>query len=254
MNKLILIILLLSSLAWAGGQKIAHLTIYSSSDDIEIRLNSALLGKTPIQKLSLQEGHYIIEAVNKNSGVWSAENVTRDIFLQKGQDTTIYIHFPKMVKINSVPYHAKLTLDDQFIGLTPATLEYETYRGKKFLLEKSGYKPATFVLENDKPQFYTLEPLVLNRNEEEKHSFSHSLFQSNLKTKFLFLTGTVVTHWLAFYLKNEADDNFEKYSVTGNPVLMKKYWDNTQKYDRWSDISLGVSYALLGGLIYTVIK
>jgi hypothetical protein len=74
-----------------------------------------------------------------------------------------------------------------------------------------------------------------------------------MKSKFIFLSGTVVTHWLAFYFKNLADNNFEKYQNTANPALMEKYWDNTQKYDRWSDITLGVSYAFLGGLIYTVL-
>jgi len=233
-------------------EETAHITIYSSLKNIRIRLNSILIGETPIEKLAIKPGHYTIEAISNEEGLWNTSNVSKDIFITTGQDTSIFMQFPNMVKINSVPFHAKLLQENNFLGLTPASVDYETYRGKTFTLEKSGFKSQSFVLKRTDPRMFTLEPLKISAA-EENNSFSYSLIHSRLKTKFVFLTGTVITHWLAFYFKNVADDNFEKYNMTGNPALIKKYWDNTQKYDRWSDISLGVSYVLLGGLIYTVI-
>lgn len=234
-------------------EKKTTLTIESIPDQIPIRINSVLIGNTPIMKYEVTSGYITIEAISNQAGIWNNHNIVQEIFTTPGQDTTIIIQFPKMIKINSVPFHAKLLVNNQFLGLTPVSVDFTQYRGKEFLLEKTGYKSFRFILQNQSSQLYTLEPLDIATIKEENSSFTYGLFHSQMKTKFLFLTGTVVTHWLAFYFKNLADDNFEKYSTTGNPALMQKYWDNTQKYDRWSDITLGVSYAFLGGLIYTVL-
>jgi hypothetical protein len=158
-----------------------------------------------------------------------------------------------MVKINSIPFHAQLLNENRLIGLTPILVDFDAFRGKEFSLEKTGYKTSHFTLTTSQSQLLTLEPIRLSENDEENNSFTYSLFHTRIKSKFIFLTGSVISHWLAFYFKNLADDNYANYLTTGNPQLMKKYWDNTQKYDRWSDISLGVSYAFLGGLIYTVL-
>lgn len=252
MKKSIFILLMLFGISLQAQQETARITIYSNPKNIQIRLNSLLIGTTPLEKFPIQPGHYTLEAISNEAGIWNASNITEDIYITAGQDTTIFIQFPNMVKINSVPFHAKLLQQNNFLGFTPANVDFESYRGKTLTLEKAGYKSQTFVLKTVDSRLFTLEPLDISSG-EENGSFSYSLFHSRLKTKFVFLTGTVVTHWLAFYLKNVADDNFDKYNHTGNPALMKKYWDNTQKYDRWSDITLGLSYALLGGLIYTVI-
>jgi len=252
--KTITIFLILSVFLICHAQeKKTILTIESIPDQVQIRINSVLVGNTPITNYEVNSGYITIEAISNQAGIWNNHNIVQEIFTTPGQDTTIIIQFPKMIKINSVPFHAKLLVNNQSIGLTPVSVDFNQYRGKEFLLEKTGYKSFRFILQNQTSQLYTLEPLDLATIDEENSSFTYGLFHSRMKTKFLFLTGTVVTHWLAFYFKNLADDNFEKYSTTGNPALMQKYWDNTQKYDRWSDITLGVSYAFLGGLIYTVL-
>jgi hypothetical protein len=253
MKKLILIIILSTCFLVLAQENSARITIYSNPDQVQVRVNSVLVGITPILDYEVESGYIIIEAISKETGIWDTQNVLQEIYVAAGKDTTIHIKFPKMVKINSIPFHAKLLVNDQFMGLTPVSVEFDRYRGKEFLIEKENYKSFRFFLENSNSQLYTLEPLDISALEEENTSFTYGLFHSNMKSKFLFLSGTVVTHWLAFYFKNLADSNFEKYNNTANPALMEKYWDNTQKYDRWSDITLGVSYAFLGGLIYTVL-
>jgi len=253
MKTLILLFILTTVLTGNAQENNAKITIYSIPDQVQVRVNSVIVGITPIIDYEVESGFISIEAISNETGIWSNHNIVQEIFVTPGQDTTIQIKFPKMVKINSIPFHAKLMVNDQFMGLTPISVEFDRYRGKEFLIEKANYKSFRFFLENPNSQLHTLEPLDISALEEENISFTYGLFHSNMKSKFLFLTGTVVTHWLAFYFKNLADSNFEKYTNTANPALMQKYWDNTQRYDRWSDMTLGVSYAFLGGLIYTVL-
>lgn len=253
MKTSILLIILATVLMGNAQKNNAKITIHSIPDQVQIRVNSVIVGITPIIDYEVESGYISIEAISNETGIWNNHNIVQEIFVTPGQDTTIQIKFPKMVKINSIPFHAKLMVNDQFMGLTPISVEFDRYRGKEFLIEKTNYNSFRFFLENPNSQLYTLEPLDISALEAENISFTYGLFHSNMKSKFLFLSGTVVTHWLAFYFKNLADSNFDKYTNTANPALMQKYWNNTQKYDRWSDITLGVSYAFLGGLIYTVL-
>jgi hypothetical protein len=253
MKKLSLLLLLSIFIISRAQENSAFISIYSTPENAQIRINSVIVGTTPLEKLEVEPGLLEIEAIAQESGIWHANNFKLDFFLSPAQDTIIHIKFPKIIKINSVPYHARLLHQDHLLGLTPVSIDYNEYRGKELLLEKNGYKSFRFLLEKPHSEMYHLEEIDLKNSGAENNSVTYSLLHSNMKSKFLFLSGTVVTHWMAFYLKNLADDNFERYQTTGDPALMKKYWDNTQKYDRWSDITLGVSYAFLGGLIYTVL-
>jgi hypothetical protein len=249
---IILSLLLQATLLWSQ-QDSAQLSILATPQNVEVRLNSVVLGSTPLLNLQLSPGIYQLEAIAVEPGMWYNTNISKEIQLHSGQDTTIYFQFPIMVKINSIPFHSQLLHENHLIGLTPIFIDFDKFQGKELSLENTGYKSSHFILTTSQSQLVTLEPIKLTEYGEENNSFTYSLFHTRIKSKFLFLTGSVVSHWLAFYFKNLADDNYSRYMTTGNPQLMQRYWDNTQKYDRWSDISLGVSYACLGGLIYTVL-
>jgi hypothetical protein len=239
-------------LSWAQENS-ANLSIFATPLNVKVRLNAVVLGNTPLLNVKLDPGVYQIEAIAPEPGIWNNTNILKEIQLHAGQDTAVYFQFPTMVKINSIPFHAQLTFENRFIGFTPLFIDFGQFHGKVLHLEKTGYQTDQFILSSAQSQLFTLEPLDFTITREESNSFFSSLLHTRVKSKFLFLTGTVVSHWLAFYLKNLADDNYDRYQTTGNPQLMQKYWENTQKYDRWSDISIGISYAFLGGLIYTVL-
>lgn len=254
MIKTSIFLCLLSWLAVCWSQsEYAHLSVYSTSQKITIRLNSIIVGTTPLQDLNIEPGRYQIEAMVTEPGIWNNHNIVKEIQLRAGQDTTIYFQIPSLVKINSIPFHARLLQENRFLGLTPLFIDFNQFQGKELFLEKTGYRSVRFVLSSARSQVYILDPIELAVSNEDHHSFMNSLFGSRLKTKFILLGGTVASHWLAFYFKNMADENYNNYLRTGNPQHMQKYWDNTQKYDRWSDISIIVSYTFLGGLIYTVL-
>ncbi len=253
MKNLFIIFTLIFCISAFAQSNSSLISIHSSPDSMNIRLDSVLIGRTPLERIEVKPGLHRLEAISPYPGLWNSTNQVIQFSVSAGSDTTISIKMMQPVKINSIPYHAELLQDYSSLGLTPITLMFEDYRGKEFRLEKDGFESKTFTLSEARPYLFKLEPMKLAQTDEESGSFLHSMFHTKMKSKFLLLTGTVVTNWLAFYLKNLADDNYEKYRTTGNPQLMNSYWDKTQKYDRLSDISIGVSYAFLGGLIFTVI-
>ena len=252
MKYLLITILLLVALGWSHPAT-AYLTVLTQPEHVQIRLDSVTIGIAPLHRLEISPGVHTIEALSPYDGIWNIANIVRSFTLKNGSDTTIYIRFQQPVVINSIPYHARLVRDEAILGFTPLTIPFEDNRGKEFLLEKEGYRSFRFVLEKPKSYLFELQPLQPEITVGERSSFTYTLFHTRLKSKFIFLTGTVASHWLAFYFKNVADENYDKYAHTADPQLMKKYWDETRKYDRMSDIALGVSYAFLSGLIYTVL-
>lgn len=252
MKNLILITLIFYVFG-ISQDKNSSLTIFSNPNQLEIRLDSVFIGNTPLENLIIDPGTHVIEAYSPNPGLWNSTNTTIRFHIESGRDTTINIRLQQSIKINSIPYHAELLKNDRVLGLTPVSILFEENRGKEFRLEKRGYESVSFTLKEPRSRLFRLKPIQLVDAETESNSFMHSLAHTRLKSKFLFLSGSVLTNWLAFYFKNLADDNYNKYLTTSNPQLMDKYWDKTQKFDRFSDISIGVSYALLGGLIYTVL-
>ena len=243
-------VLLFLALSAFGQPEAAYLTVYTTPPKVEIRVDSLQIGRAPLHRLKLQPGVHQVEALSPYSGLWNIQNKRVEIYLSPGQDTTLYIRFERPVFINSIPYHARIYLNERMIGETPLTLPFEKFKGKEFLLQKLGYQSTTFRLTSPEPLLITLQPITLTGEKGVPGSFTQSLFQSRLKTKFALLSGTIVAHWLSFYFKNVADKNYDLYLRTANPVAMQNYWNTMERYDRYSEISLGVSYAMLSGLIY----
>ena len=247
------IVLLLFLVQFAMAQN-GRVSIQSSPSDSWVRIDSILVGKTPLSDIQLQPGTHLIHIAPPKGGVWNYEDKYVEINLSANQDTTLTVTFQKPVYINSVPYGAHLKSETEHIGITPLYLPFEANHGSTFKLIKEGFEPYSFVLDKPDPIMAWLQKKEgYVEPEKKKPQLLGFLPKQNVKSKFTLLALTVATHWASFYFKNVADDKYDNYKNTADPELMDKYWDETRKYDRLSDISLGVSYAALTGLIYMVV-
>lgn len=250
LNIKIFFVLLIAFLTANANE--ARITIRTAPDGLTIRIDSVTIGQSPILNFSLAPGIHRIEAITPQDGLWNAGNILQNIFLKSGQDTTILLRLPQPVTINSVPFHAKVRAGDQFVGFTPLEVDFNRWGKIPLTLEKEGYESQTVTLQQPRPLLLVLAPI--SGDEQKPQSlWDRQLFRKKTKRKVLLISGALVTHWLAFYLKNKADDNYDKYRQSTHPDRIQHYWDQTRKYDRYSDISLGISYSMLAGLIYTVI-
>ena len=252
MKALLILLILLAGCVYATNGD-SHINVYSKHEGVGIRIDSIWIGKTPIHNYPISSGKHTVEAINAEPGIWQNANYMAEVNIPSRRDTTIWVKFEKWVKINSIPYHAQLFYENNLMGKTPINISFQENQGKLFRLEKQGFETTEFTLSSDEPYTIKMHPLNINPAESEQ-SFFYSMVHNRFKLKMLLITGSVVTHWMAFALKNVADDNINKYHKTTNPAEMEKYWNETRRYDRYSEISLGVSYAFLSGLIYTVMR
>ncbi len=234
------------------GQQKGTVTIVSKPEKCWVRIDSVLVGKTPIQQFSLAPGEHTIQVFPNNNGIWNVQERIFHLTIKAHHDTTIDALFSRPVYINSVPFGANLLYDSTNIGRTPLYIPFEENKGKQFELVKTGYKPYFFTLDTTHSIFARLEPEEAT-TKVSKPQLLGFIPKRRLKSKFTLLALTVAAHWASFYFKNQADENFDRYNRTTNPKLMDRYWNRTRKFDRLSAISLGVSYASLAGLAYMVI-
>ncbi len=229
------------------------LTVASEPEQCWVRIDSVLVGKTPLRNLELPVGEHIVIVYPPQNGLWNIEEKTYNISISNDSPTDLNAVFRNPVFINTMPYGATLFSDTTNFGNTPLYLSFEENRGKSFRLIKNGYKPYEFRLTSPASILAELEQDANYRKETPKPQLLGLIRRSHLKSKFTLLAASVASSWASFILKNKANKNFDKYEASSDPVQIDKFWNNTKKYDRLSDITLGISYASLAGLIYMVI-
>ena len=72
-NIALFIILLfnLNSFATHGSSKVS---IYSNPGNIKIRLDSVIIGKTPLINIEIKPGAHTLEAITPTPGLWNSNN------------------------------------------------------------------------------------------------------------------------------------------------------------------------------------
>lgn len=244
-------ILFLIQFTFAQNGKIS---VTSSPAESWVRVDSILVGVTPITDIEVQAGFHTIDIAPPKGGIWNYEDKHLEVFIKEDQDTTLNINFSKPVFINSNPYGAHLKTEKNYIGITPLYISFEPNQGTAFEIIKEGYEPYKFTLDTPDPVYARLSKKEGYMEEAKKKPQLFGLLpRKHVKSKFTLLAVTVAAHWASFYFKNVADEKFDKYLQTADPQLMDKYWNETRKFDRISEITLGVSYTALAGLIYLVI-
>ena len=251
-NFILLFLIILINSSFIVSQTSSTISIYSEPSESLVQIDSVLIGKTPLENHKIIPGRRHVIVSPPQSGVWNFEDKSYDVFIEENEDKSLNVTFFKPVFVNSIPYGAHLKSEDKHIGITPVYLPFEINKGKNFKLIKEGYEPYEFTLKKTTP---IVAKLVMKKETAEvtKPELYGMAKKKHTTAKFVLLATTVTAHWASFYFKNKADDEFDKYLLTANPGQMDMFLSNTQRYDRLSEIALGVSFASLAGLIYMVI-
>jgi len=65
--------------------------------------------------------------------------------------------------------------------------------------------------------------------------------------------GAIVFNWLSFYLKRRADKFYTRYQRTSSINRMNSYYDQSNRYDRFSDAALVLSVSCLSVFLYLLL-
>ena len=248
MNKIIfcLIILICTTLY---AQDVGYLSV-SVDPDIEIFLDSTLIADESFTRLAITPGTYELIVVDTDNFSWNKKAKRETIQILNDVELTRDYRSENFRNIYSQPVAADVYLGSIMLGRTPITLKKELLTDQSITLSKNGYKEKTFTLEEiDNNQYLTLSKMDPDDNPAVFEA-ALGATQVNLWRESLIVT-SVLGSWAAFLFKRKADQNYENYLSSSNQVLMQQYFDEAQRFDRYSEVAIGISVVALS--VYMII-
>ena len=252
-NKIFLFLLVLISFTFAQNEvKTGILSIKLNSPGY-IYLDSEYLSHESVEKMILKTGEYQVSVYNSNSRSWNDRGYEKTITIFPDQKTDLVVENTNLYYFNSNPYNSNIIQNNKVIGQTPTFINSKDINlPEKLVISKNGYIDKNiFVSPNQYEYFFNLKPETIK---SEINIASTGL--ENSQTKWFkegFVVVSVFSSWAAFYFKRKADKYYDKYLQEGNPVKMNNYFNKTERFDTYSDVSIAVSLTSLGTYMYFLI-
>ena len=209
------------------------LLIQTNRDSTGFFIDNKFFGIGKNLTLYIAEGThtiYLVESIKQ----WDAEFIKDTIMVEGINQLKLEYHFKEKILINTIPQDVSAYEKDSLMGFTPAYIESGF---TELQLKKLNYQNINVsfseVSWGEKPELkFTGEP-------PETPFYGSALFALLLGTAIALGATTA-------YLKLEADDKFEEYTITGDPELI----DEVNQYDVASATTLVIFELNVALIIY----
>ena len=177
--------------------------------------------------------------------------MTREISIQANGAETVRFSQSKIIKILTDPPAGTVFYNQKYLGYTPLQFfpPENDVESDEITIMKSGFQDQKFSLSAAKNEYFIhlkpaedIQKRIINKTGLGDGGFRWS-------REGLVIT-SLASSWLSFFLKREADKNYDKYLRASDPDLMVTYYDRTQKLDTFAEIAVGISAVTLGTYFY----
>lgn len=231
LSKIILFVILLGITIHAQDC-LNTLRINSDITEVNIYLNDSLISSTGKIELELKDGEYII-TVEENSDRWNAKSFFDTIKISGCGNKTINYNFKSKTLLETFPADAYVFAYDSLIGFTPLQVPKNFHQLR---ITKPGYIEKKIFNEDNSIQTVKLE---FNGIIKSEPFINTAMFKALIGSAIIL--GGITAHF-----KLKADDKFDEYKYSGD----KKFFDETNRYDTISGISLALFQINFGYIIY----
>jgi len=252
-NRIILLLYILVSFTFAQNEIETGTLSISLKSPGYIYIDSEYLSNKSIQNLNLKNGKYHISVFNSNSRKWNERGFEKSITILPEMHTELLIENTNLYYFNSTPYNSEIVQRNETLGKTPTFINsYDIDKSVKLTIQKSGYiDKEVFVSPNQYEYFFNLKPETIKSDINIASTGLDNSQTTWFKEGFVLVS--VLSSWAAFYFKRKADKYYDKYLQEGNHLKMNNYFDKTEKFDTYSDVSIAVSLTSLGTYMYFLI-
>jgi hypothetical protein len=241
----------------------AWITIETPRHGLQVYIDEREVGKTPLQNFAISPGEHVFAVRRSFSSSWWESDWSERASVSAGDSLTLTPVFVLGYSINSKPPGAQVWVESKWMGTTPYVLRLRDDARASVTLVLQNYQSATFQI---KPEHGA--GLELSRRKFEialaavPSSLSSLSYDSELYAvrarhrKWGFIAGGVslVAGVSAVLLKQEADDAYAAYLVTGTPVTRELYYNRAQEYDRYFGVAFGISQVCFVFSVYSFLK
>jgi len=234
-----------------GADKKGYLSV-SVEEGMQIYIDTSFVGSYSFSYLEMPVGSYTVHVYNAQTHDLADRGLSRNIVIKENEYINLEFSLNDQVKVLSLPIGGKVFAGDELIGNTPLTFNRDLIGTRTIKIEKNGYAGQTFELDANQNQYnFQLKPL------KDETQISVAGLSENGNSIKWYREGLVVTSlissWVSFYYKRQADQAYAKYQVTADSRERFALWSQTQQYDTFSEIAIGVSAATLGTYFFLLL-
>ncbi|MCU0644967.1 MAG: PEGA domain-containing protein [bacterium] len=238
------------------SQDFGYVKIETDSAGIEILIDGKLIGMTPLPFIALQPGIHQIAALHPQRFLWGNLDWLQTVQIAAGDSIILKPSFKILFSLQSKPFGAEIYINGEFQGTTPLTIAIESKDSSSVILKKEGYNDQFLNLNQFQTNHLQI-PLVRNNqlfdfkqveeNEQKKQSHYRKLTYGMWGLSVLTGLATV-------YFKDQADEKYRQYLVASSLRDMNKLFNDSRRFDQYSNISLGAVQGCFVLSFYFLIK
>ena len=227
-----------------GSDKCGYLSV-SVKAGMQIYIDTTFAGRDSLSDFELPVGIHIIHVYNAQNLDLSERGISKTIDISENEHLQLDFTQIEEVKILSFPIGGSVLSGNTLIGHTPISFNRKLVGSHPIKIEKQGYNDTFFNLVRDKNEYhFNLEPLKDDNQLKVTTSLEN---QNELKWyREGLIVASLVSSWTAFYFKRQADEAYSKYQVVSDPGRRIDLWNQTGRYDTFSELAIGVSIATMG--------
>ena len=217
-----------------------------------IYIDSVLVARQPFEDLALLPGKYLIGLDPANDFSWQRRTTAQEIEIKPFERVFVDLHAVQPVAVYSNPIGSDVFAGKRYLGKTPVFLNRAEIDTATLRVKHAGYRAETFSLKPDLSE-YKIDLLPMDEGDETR---VREAFLSGVEVNWfkesLVLT-SFVSSWAAFFFKRKADDLYLQYEGASIPSRIDYFYNETEKYDRYSEVALGISAVSLGVYLFILI-
>lgn len=224
-----------------AGESVGHLIAFSSPPGAYVYVDGLLLGQTPLRSVALTPGTYSIWFRTNPPRTFEPEPLPQRTFtVVAGDSVLIQQDMGALVRIESAPDGASVTVGGRPAGRTPVEFRWHPKRSGDVRVSLAGYR-AHLVREaelraggNVRVRLAPLPELAGAVDDARVRSSSLSRFNWRAWGS---LTAGVAAAGVAVHLKSRADDAYDEYLGSASPAEQERHLDDSNRLDHLSAIS-----------------
>jgi len=266
---LIGVALLLTALTTARAQAPAAdsaqawVNILSRHNGLPVFVDGREAGHTPLRNFAVPAGEHVFAVRQSLSASWLESDWQERVKLAGGDTLTLAPKFWMGYNLSSTPSGAQVWVEGQSLGTTPLVLRLPDFARARMTLTLENYQSARFEIDPDSlaaPEIsrrhyhFNLipqpSPLVLQTKDSDLYSSNGR----HRKWGFIAAGVSLAAGIGAVWLKQEADEAYAAYLVTGAPAAREQYYDRAVQYDRYFGAAFGVSQVTFVFSVYSFLK
>lgn len=236
---------LLPAAAQELGPGRGALNVSSAPSGLAVYVDDMLIGTTPIPGYAVAAGRHAVRVVNPNPADWDMRDWVQEVTVGPGETVAVHAVFVGVVTVVSVPFDANVYVDGVLAGTTPLRLRNLAPGLHEVAIQKRGYERMTLPVSVSDTTRQTLKAELKPSGDAARRPPVSPAQVNPRRSHDLLGAATLgtglVCGGLALIARHRANQAYDRYQRTGDPVELERFYQQANRNDRIAGVLIGAA-------------